>query len=359
MSLHPTLVWKCINETPEIVKRCVKGEAADKALLVGREMARRGISRAYLFGCGTSHFAAIASAYALNAVAGIDSDYYEAFEFLRYRMGSVNLASAALAFSHSGRTKVTHEAVLMARKRGILSISYTDDPQSPLAQASEYVVEGGAGIEPVGPKTRSFVTTVILGYLTAAAVRNDTRALEEIESVATALGNVLVVEDEIRTLAKRYCTVGKAYVVGGGPNIATAMELALKFKECVPLGAEPLETEDALHGPIGSFDRDTLIITVSTEGESYAKIGDVLKAATAIGCPCVSITNLPYNIPGVETIRVQFSGIREVFTVPLLVFPGYMLVYYSALSRGNNPDNPRKGDPAYAKARNSIARVTY
>lgn len=358
MALHPTGMWKCIQEAPAVASSCLKGDAAAHAAIVGRETARREVKRAYLFGQGTSHFAAIASAFAMNELAGIDSDVYSAFELLNYRLGGALDKVAALAFSHSGRTKATYEAAMLARRGGALTAAFTDYAQSPLTKACEYLVEG-AGREPVGPKTRSFVNAVMLGYQVAAAVRNDAAALAELEAVGPAAQEILKLEPEIKDLAGKMTRCNKAFVVAGGANFAAAREISLKFRECTPMASEGMEVEDALHGPIRSLDRNTMVIGLSTEGQSYDKVAGLLKAASILGCPTVSVTNVPHNIDNVATLKVPFTGIRELFTVPLLVLPGYMLVYYSTLARGVNPDAPKKGDAAYTKAMASFPKVAY
>lgn len=359
MALHPTGMWKCIQETPGVASECLKGDPAARAREVGQEMAKRGVGRAYLFGCGTSHFAAIATASALNELAGIDSDYYEAFEVLKYRLGGALDKVAALAFSHGGRTKVTNEAASVARRAGALTVALTDYVQSPLTKACEYLVDGGAGPEPVGPKTRSFVNAVMMGYQIAAAVKGDSAALSELEAVGPALHESLGLESQVKDLAGKLARCSKAFIVGGGPNFAAAREISLKFRECVPMFAEGMEVEDTLHGPVRSLDRSTMVIGLATEGPSYDKVANLLRAASILGCPTVSITNVPHGIENVTTIKVPFAGIRELFTVPLLALPGYMLVYYSTLVRGVNPDSPKKGDPTYAKAMASFPKVAY
>ena len=358
-AVHPTAMWRYMTETPGVASGCLKGQVAQEAHDLGKALADRKIARAYLFGCGTSHFAAIATAYALNELSGIDSDSYEAFEFARYRLGPMNSRTAALGFSHSGRTKVACEAATAARRLGALTAGFTDNAESPLAKATGFLVEGGPGLEPVGPKTRSFVNTVMMGYQVAASVKGDALALKELEKIGPALEEALKLEKQVKELAERFAGCKRALVVGGGANWATAQEIALKFKESVPLGAEGMEVEDSLHGPAASLDESTLVIGISTEGSSYDKVGNACQCAAGMGCPVISVTNVPYGIDGVETVRSPFSGIREVFSVPLLVLPGYMLVYFSSLARGNNPDGPRRQDPRYMKARGSIPKVSY
>lgn len=359
MALHPTGQWRCIQEIPEAVELFLKGEAGQRAIAAGQEIAKRCINRAYFFGSGTSHFAATAGAYAMIELAGIDADYYEAFELLKYRMGGPMDHIAAVGCSHSGGTAVTVEAQALARKSGALSIAMTDIVDSPLAKYGEFVIDSGSGNEPVGAKTRSFVTTVVQEYLMAAAVRDDKAAIEELNRLPGLLKDALALEEQCKELAVKHAHCKNIFIVGGGPAWVNAQELALKFKECAPGHAEGMEVEDALHGPLAMLQPGVLVVGISTPGPSYDKVADVMKVAAACGCSVVSISDVPHRIENVDNIKAPFRGIRELFAVPLLAVPMYMFMYFSVLARGSNPDAYRKEDEAYRKARASIAPVHY
>ncbi len=359
LAQHPTGQWRCIKETPHATEICLTGEPAERAVAAGQEIAKRCLDRAYFYGAGTSHFAATAGAYAMNELAGIDADHYEAFELLKYRMGGSMDRIAAVGCSHSGGTAVTVEAASLARKSGALTISMTDIVDSPLAKTGEFVIDSGSGNEPVGAKTRSFITAVAQEYLMAASVRNDKAAIAELSRIPALLKDSLTLEDQIKDLAVKHSDCQNIFIIGGGPNWVNAQELALKFKECAPGHAEGMEVEDALHGPLAMFRPGVLVIGISTTGPSYDKVGDVMKVAAAVGCSTVSISDVPHRIENVDNIKVPFRGIRELFSVPLLALPMYMFMYYSVLARGANPDSYRKDDQVLRKARASIAPVHY
>src|SRR5690554_6187218 len=81
---YPHEMGKEILGVSSVIENCLKGEVAETAISVGKEIASRGIQRVLCFGCGTSRFAAISTCYALTDLAGLDADYYDAFEFEKY-----------------------------------------------------------------------------------------------------------------------------------------------------------------------------------------------------------------------------------------------------------------------------------
>jgi glucosamine--fructose-6-phosphate aminotransferase (isomerizing) len=177
--------------------------------------------------------------------------------------------------------------------------------------------------------------------------------------IPPALERSLALEPAVRQLAEKFAGVKRVFVIGSGPNRTTASEIALKFKEAVLLASEGFGAEEAFHGPIASLNEDTLVIGVSTPGPGYDKVGHFLKAVAHMGYPAVSVTPEPYDLDGVDTIRVNTDGIPEIFSGTVLVYPLYMLAYFSALARGLNPDIFRVGDEVFHEAMALVPSISY
>ena len=358
IELRKTGIWRSIEEIPRVAMACLQGVPSEQALAVGKELRDRGMARSYLFGCGSSYFAALASANALFQLAGIDGDAYEAFEFLNYRLKGRLDGAAALAFSHTGHTIATVDAARSSKDLGALTVAFTDCPTSPLAQACDHLVDSGFGVEPVYPKTRSFISTLMLGYQAAAAAGSATDIIPELKTTASLLGDALGLEAAARDAAHRTSGCKTAVVVGGGPAVPAAMEIALKFKECVAMRAEAIEAEDALHGTLASLDESALVVGLLSNGPGGGRTAGFLKVAASVGCPVVAVSAGPISLDEVTVLRVPCGGLRELFTVPVLVVVGYLLVCHSALARGLNPDKPRSGDDVYSRAQELLPEIS-
>ncbi|HHY36049.1 MAG TPA: SIS domain-containing protein [Firmicutes bacterium] len=347
---HPFRMWDGIQAGPSIVEQCVTGEVAEAAIRVAQALKDRNVRRVYLLGCGTSYFAGMSIAAALAEFGGIDADSYNAFEFGRYKVDSIGPNSAVIAISHSGHTKVDIEAIQGARRKGVMTVCLTDVPESPLAEAAEFVVPGAGGRDPSLPKTRSYLAALVKGYLIAVSLSGDQKALDELHALPVLLKSLMPMAQRMKDLAETYAQCRNIMVVGGGPNAQTAMEIALKFKEAALIPAEGLEIEEAIHGPATTLDEETLVIALSTPGASYEKIGSFCRAALVIGSPVINVTTVPYDIEGATTVEVKAPGIRENFTPPLLVYPMQMMVYWTSLARGIVPDVIRTNIPKYKQA---------
>jgi glucosamine--fructose-6-phosphate aminotransferase (isomerizing) len=325
-------MWDAIMETPGFVRRCLEPNLGGVAAAAGRALAEKGLRRIYLLGCGSSNYAAISTMYALVDLAGVDADTYDAFEFSNHRLATASQNTGAITFSHSGNTRATVDAARLVRERGAFTVCLTDVPEALLAKHADLLVPVGGGKEPVEPKTRSFINTVVMGYQLAAGMANlEGGVMRELRQIPSLLEECQPLEGQARVLSTKYAGIKRVFVVGGGPNYATALEIALKFKEAVLLAGEGLEVEEAFHGPIASLDQHTLVITVSAPGPSYERVGQFARAASIIGSPVISVTSEPYDIEGIDTVPVPLGGLREVFSGSVLVYPLYMLAYFSAL----------------------------
>lgn len=358
---HPFYMWDGIAAAPDIVRGCLSGEVAEAAARVGREIKSRGIKRAYLLGCGTSYFAGMAIAAALAELGGIDADAYNGFEFGRYKVDSIDPHSVVIAVSHTGGTRVDVEAIEAAKRKTAMTVCLTDVSDSPLARASDFLVPGVGGLDPAIPKTRSYLASMVKGYLIAAYAARDQdavqNALSELSMLPDLLGSIEPMSPVLKCLAERYVKLDRVMVVGGGPNAQTAMEIALKFKEAALMPAEGLEIEESIHGPEVMLNENTLLITLSTPGSCLEKIRDLCRAAQVIGSQVLDVTTAPYPIIShdlgtgrMTTVEVQAPGIRETFTPLLLAYPMQIMVYWTALARRINPDLKRTDVPKYRQA---------
>lgn len=370
-SSHPFRMWDAILEAPEAVRRCLQGKTPEAARQASAKLLELGCDRVFLLGCGTSNYAAQSTAHALVEIAGIDADAYDSFEFSQYRLGLIRKSTAVITFSHSGATRATVDAARLVRQAGAFTVALTDFEESLLAVESDFLVPVGGGRENVEPKTRSYLNTVVVAYQIAAFLSEsmgdpglDRKAeagkyLGALNLIPPALERSLALEPAVRQLAEKFAGVKRVFVIGSGPSRTTASEIALKFKEAVLLASEGFGAEEAFHGPIASLNEDTLVIGVSTPGPGYDKVGHFLKAVAHMGYPAVSVTPEPYDLDGVDTIRVNTDGIPEIFSGTVLVYPLYMLAYFSALARGLNPDIFRVGDEVFHEAMALVPSISY
>ncbi len=310
----------------------------------------------HLMGCGTSYFAAISIAHAIQSIAGLAAYPWQAFEFLAYPPVEIS-NSSIVGISHTGSTPPVVRAVEMGRKLGACTIAYTDGVPSALTRASEWVIPSTMGAEPALPKTRSYTSTLMRGYLQAVALAGLNG--KETASWAAALKRapeltrqvLAASEAQARDLANRWYLSRRMVISGGGPQHATALEGMLKLTEAAMFNATSWEIEEAVHGTWASTVEEDLIILPAMEGPSYEATVRLAGGMKAIGSKVWVLTNRVWNGVEVDAITQLPEGEPELFMPLYAILPIYLFTYFTALAKHLTPDTMRMTDPRFLQAR--------
>lgn len=177
---------------------------------------------------------------------------------------TMGLAGAGIiAISQSGRTpglvNVVEQAIAQRRPNGAI----TNSSDSPLALASEHVIELRAGPERAIASTKTFSTSWhALAQVVEALKGQPLEGLETLsEVVSEATKWALSVE-----LPTAFLDVeGGITVVGRGVGQAVSAEIALKVREVTGIRAEAYSAADYLHGPIGADGEGSSLLLVVTD----------------------------------------------------------------------------------------------
>ena len=164
--------------------------------------------------------------------------------------------STVLALSQSGRTPDVLEYVERARAAGALTVAVTNEPGSDLAAAAEGVLPLEAGSERAFAATKTYVNQVAALLLLAAHLAGtERRYAGGIRLVSEELDGLIPhLERRVVPLAASFALTGRMFVIGRGPEFATAREIALKLLETTWIAAEPLTATDLAHGPVAALD---------------------------------------------------------------------------------------------------------
>jgi len=139
--------------------------------------------------------------------------------------------------------------------------------------------------------------------------------------------------------------------VGGGPNLATAEEAALKFDEMAHIPAKAMCPDRHIHGAIGLTDERIVTLLIAPHGLSYPWLRQVAQATVGLKTPSIGfVTEDDDDIARMMDYVVRLPPVDEtIFTIPA-AFPAQLLPYYCAVEQGNiNPDCQRSNIPRYAR----------
>ena len=349
-----------IAAEPALAQRLVRRLREQPALesLAGaiRDAAGRG-DPVVITGCGTSQHAAMAVAELLSeSVATRPGREVRAVEALAVVQRPLD-TGVLVGISHEGGTTATNAALEATRAAGGTTALVTVGPGSPGAALADHVVT-------TEEQDRSWCHTV--GYLSpivAGIVLGSRIAGARIDAVAIhALLDVAHEPRGAADVASGLAAVDRVIVAGAGPDLVTALEMALKISEGARLAASALELETVLHGHLAAATRWTGLVVIGTDGMRDGlhaeRVRRVLEAARALAMPAAAL--LAESVAGAldpaltpaGRIILQHTGRVRGLAASLLapVIPMQLVAERLARARGVDPDTLGREDAAQAAA---------
>jgi glucosamine--fructose-6-phosphate aminotransferase (isomerizing) len=233
-------------EAPAAVARLLAGEGAAIAAL-GRRLAALDPPVVVTCARGSSDHAAHYLKYLLETALGVPVASVGPSVASVYGTRLRLRGAVVVTISQSGRSPDLVAFQDAARQGGALAVALVNDTTGPVAAQADVVVPLCAGPETSVAATKSFVASCAAAAALVAGWAGDAgldRALAGLpETLSAALG----------------CDWGAAavlgaaaggYVVGRGPALAVAHEMALKGKEVAGQHLEAFSLAEVMHGPL-------------------------------------------------------------------------------------------------------------
>lgn len=338
---EPLMLRKTIAEEEENIR-----EAAYKILSKQYDMI-------YVTGSGTSYHAGLASQYALSNLANLTVTAIPASEFQYWIPFNMLKKKLLIAISQSGESIDVINACRIALERGMEVIAVTNTPESTLAKMAAHAIFPRSGREIAVPATKSYITQLMAIFLLALEIAAIKRQSLYIEKIRDELYNIpKLIEkifnfsmERIREKSEKYKDKNPIFILGSGPNYATALEAALKLKETCMVFAEGFAAREFLHGPIRLVDEKSLMILLSLadEVDGYVSLSRSFKGFNAnilsvleeneASKPLIEASDDFFPVPSI---------LFKVFSPILFIVPIQLFTYYMAVFKGLNPDKPEK-----------------
>jgi glucosamine--fructose-6-phosphate aminotransferase (isomerizing) len=251
--------------------------------------------------------------------------------------------STVIGLSQSGQTPDVVEYVVRARRAGAFTIALTNDVESELAASAEAVLPLGAGSEHAVAATKTYSNQVAaLALLAAHAAGVGERFAEALRATADLLASTIPeLEVRVGPLATSFTHVGRMFVIGRGPEFATAREIALKLLETCRVAAEPLTATDLAHGPVAAVDPLFPVWAIATPDETLPAVVEAGRRIRDAGGTILASGSAAGEIEG-AAYSVPVPAAPEPLLSPLVsVVPGQLFAWALARAKGLDPDAPR------------------
>ncbi len=260
-----------------------------------------------------------------------------------YDSGPDLSGSTVIGLSQSGRTPDVVEYVTRARRSGAFTVAMTNDPESELARAAEAVLPLAAGAEHAVAATKTYTNQVAaLALLAAHVAEQGARYTDGLREVAASLaGSLDEIERLVAPIAQSFSFIGRMFVIGRGPEYATAREIALKLLETCRVAAEPLTSTDLAHGPVAALDSMFPVWAIASDDVTLPAVAEAAIRVRAAGATLVASGAAAAAIEGAD-YRLPVPAPTLPLLAPILsVVPGQLFALALAQAKGLDPDVPR------------------
>jgi glutamine---fructose-6-phosphate transaminase (isomerizing) len=329
-----------IREQPEALRSLLEHES--EYARVAAAARDRGATTVRMVGHGSSDNAAAYGVYAFGLLPGWTA-LRDSITLSVYYGARIDMAgSTAIALSQSGRTLDVVDYLGRARSTGAFTVALTNDPASDLAHEAEAVLPLAAGTESSVAATKTYLNQVAaLGLLAAHAAGEGRRFAEGLRVVSGQMEELIPrLELLVPRVAVAFTFVGRMFVIGRGPEFATAREIALKLLETCRIAAEPLTATDLAHGPVAALDSLFPVWTIASEDASLAAVVEAAERVRHVGATIVASGNAADEIPGASYLLPTPKPPSALHAPLLSVVPGQLFAWALARAKGLDPDRP-------------------
>ena len=330
-----------ITEQPERIKSLLASQKKNIEQIAA-EIQKRDIQYVFLAARGTSDNAGRYANYLLGAQNGLPLALATPSLFTYYNQPPKLKNALVIGISQSGQSPDIVSVLEEGKKQNCLTLSLTNEPKSPLAQASEFVIDLKAGPEKAVAATKTYTSELTAVAMLSTALSKNKKAWDELEKVSGWMKQVLKQNDFISQAAQRYRYIDQTVVLGRGFNYATAFEWALKMKELTYINAEPYSSADFAHGPIAMMVKGYPVFAVAPKGKVFDSMLEMLKRLRSdLSAELVVISNDKRALSLAQVPLTIPAEVPEWLSPMVSILPAQLFAYNLTIAKGYNTEQPR------------------
>ncbi len=350
MNYNETLMWKEINETPQVFGQ-IKEENAEVMARLVAEIKKNGATNFVAAARGTSDHALIYFKYLLE----INSHYtvgLSAPSVITLYKGKINYAnSIVIGCSQSGQAEDVLEVIKKGNEQGAITIAVTNDKNSPLAKESKYHLWCAAGEEKSVAATKTYSTELFLLLWLAAELSENKEQLLHVKSLKREIENIIPQIDELTTkYAKKFKDMKSGFVLSRGMTYSIALEATLKLQETCYIQMKGYPGSEFYHGPMAMVNEETPVIIYCAKNNGDAEMQKLVREdqmkcidkVISLKAPVLLVTN-DVVLTGKNRCNdalINFGVPEEICMFAFAIF-AQMFACKISCAIGNNPDEPR------------------
>lgn len=330
-----------IFEQPERIKSLLASQRKTVERIAA-EIQKRDIRYVFLAARGTSDNAGRYANYLLGARNRLPLALATPSLFTFYKQPPKLKNALVIGVSQSGKSPDIVSVLEEGRRQGCPTLSITNEPRSPLARTSDFVLDIQAGAERAVAATKTYTAQLASIAMLSAALNGSKSQWEDLSELPRWMESVLKQDAFIEDTAQRYRYIDQTVVLGRGYNYSTAFEWALKLKELTYIIAEPYSSADFAHGPIAMVESGYPIFAVAPKGKVFNSMLEMLRRLYSdIAAELVVISNdkkalalaqIPLTIP---------ADVPEWLSPLVGILPAQLFAHHLTRAKGFDTEKPR------------------
>lgn len=330
-----------INEQPERLAALLANQRG-QAERIAQAIRERDVDYVFLAARGTSDNAGRYANYLWGALNGLPIALAAPSLFTYYQRPPRLKNALVMAVSQSGQSPDIVSVLEEGRRQGCPTLAVTNAPESPLAQAADFVLDIQAGPELAVAATKTYTAELMAIAMLSAALAQDEAQWAALAHVAGWARAALEQNQGVAQAAQRYRYMRQAVVLGRGYNYATAFEWALKLKELTYVEAEPYSSADFQHGPIAMIENSFPVFAVAPKGKVFETMRQALQQLRGeFGAELAVISNHPDVLRLAQTPLTIPADMPEWLTPLVSILPAQLFAYHLTLVKGFDAEKPR------------------
>lgn len=263
----PAVLARILDKSPEIAElaKLIRGKRFNSVMIVAR---------------GTSDNAAHFLKQLIEVELGIPVGLASPSIVTVYGAELNYQGSLVIAISQSGQSPDLITYLTAAKSGGAVTLSLTNDENSPLAKSADYHLDLSAGTEKAVAATKSYTaqlfTSLLLVSMWSSKKIDFTNLIKMSEELVKR-------EAELKPVLAELNSETQIVVIGRGYSYCNAKELALKIQETSHIAVQGMSAADYLHGPIAAVTSETrvfLFLPNSSNSEGLVKTVAKLRERT-------------------------------------------------------------------------------
>ena len=308
------------------------------------------IGKIMITACGTAYHAGLLAKYFIEKLARIPVEVDIASEY-RYRDPLTDSKTLCIIISQSGETIDTLAALKEAKRLGARSLAITNVVGSSISREADQVAYTWAGPEIAVASTKAYTTQLVTLLLLALymgrlngklAAEKEEQILKDLIAVPDLCKKIFDHVDDIKGLCDAFKTTEDVFFIGRSMDYGLAMEGSLKLKEISYIHAESYAGGELKHGTLSLIEKGIPVIALATQKDVEEKMISNIKEVKARDAYVIGVVQEGDTEVGKTVDSLIHVPQSDNFVVPITaIIPLRLLVYYIAVSRGNDVDKPR------------------